>query len=151
VHVQAEGVVPPGDVLELVLHAPIVVGVDDLLLLPRAPRVRARRPEKGVVPGRQGEQARARLALPGHRVAEGLAAARADLDLALDQLAGDRLRQHRVLLREVAELLEAVVERVRLRVEDRELLLDPDREVGGGLEDLSDSRHVEHGSGPQVR
>ena len=48
--------------------------------------------------------------------------------------------QHRVLLSGHAELLEPVVEGERLRVENRELLLDSDREVRGGLEDLSDSR-----------
>src|SRR5215210_3506071 len=72
-------------------------------------------------------------------------APRADLDLGADQLARDSLGEHRIFLRDGAELLEAVVEGERLRVEDRELLLDPDREVRGGLEDLSDSRHLEHG------
>ena len=113
VHVQAEGVVAPGHVLERVLHAPVVLGVDDLLLLPGAPRVRARGAEQRVMARGEREQARARLALPGHRVREVVAAARADLDLGLDQLAGHGLGQDRVVLRRRAQLLEALVERER--------------------------------------
>jgi hypothetical protein len=129
VHVQAERVVPPRDVLEEVLDAPVVVGVDDLLLLPGAPGVRAGGGEQRVRPPGEREQARARVALPRDRVGEALAAAGADLDLGADQLARDGLGQHRVLLRETAQLLEAVVEGQRPWVEDGELLLEPDREV----------------------
>ena len=145
VHVQAEGVVPPRHVLERFLHAPVVLGVDDLLLLPGAPRVRAGGAEQRVMSGGQREQPRARLALPRHRVGEVLSPARADLDLGLDQLAGNRLGEHRVVLRRRAQILEALVERQRARVENRELLLEPDREVRRGLEDLPDPRHVQHG------
>ena len=112
-----------------VLNAAVVLGVDDLLLLPRAPRVRAGRTEQRVVTGRQREQAGARLALLGHRVGERFPAPGADLDLGLDQLAGHGLGEDRVVLSRGAQLLEALVERERSRIENRELLLEPDREV----------------------
>ena len=46
VYVQAEGVVAPGDVLQTVLDQAVVLGVDDLLVLPAAERVRADRTEQ---------------------------------------------------------------------------------------------------------
>ena len=87
----AEGVVAPGDVLEVLRHAAVVLGVDDLLLLPRAPRVGAGGGEQRALARGEREQPRARLALAPRRVGEALAPARADLDLGLDQLAGHRL------------------------------------------------------------
>src|SRR5213592_3165206 len=63
---------------------------------------------------------------------EGLAATSAHLDLGRDQLA-DEMRLQLGALRGRLELLEAVGERERRRVEDRELLLDRDREVRRGL------------------
>ena len=54
----------------------------------------------------------------------------ADLDLGGDQLAGRRLGQHLVALAGGVDVLEAVLQLQRPRVEDRELLLEPDREVG---------------------
>jgi hypothetical protein len=129
VHVQAEGVVAPGDVLQVALDASVVVGVDYPLLLPRAPGVGARRCQESTALRRQPEQVSARLALAPGRVREVLAAAGANLDLRLDQLAGDRLDQQLVLGGGIAQLGEAMIERARTRVEDRELLLDPDREV----------------------
>ena len=97
VDVQRERVVAPGDVLEPVLDAAVVLGVDDLLLAVVGPRVRAGRAERDAVRGRRartGGRATSRCA--ADRVVEVLAAAGADLDLRGDQLAGDRGRQHRV-------------------------------------------------------
>ena len=60
VHVQAERVVAPGHVLQPLLDPPVVLGVDDLLLLPGAPGVRAgRRPAAPRARRRAGTAARA--------------------------------------------------------------------------------------------
>jgi hypothetical protein len=75
------------------------------------------------------EQARPPLALALGRLGEGLRAAGADLDLGGDQLPRRRFRQHLVPLAGGEDVLEAVLQLQRLRVEDRELLLEPDREV----------------------
>ena len=60
----------------------------------------------------------------------------ADLDLGRDELADEVLLERRAA-RGRLDVLEAVREVERLRVEDRELLLDRDREVGRGLELLA--------------
>jgi hypothetical protein len=151
VHVHAEGVVAPGHVLEVALHAVVVLGVDDPLVLPGAPRMRARGGEERVTVGGELEQAGPCLALARDRVGQVLAAPRADLDLRLDQLAGHGLGQDLVLGRGGLQLGKAMFEGHRPRIEDRELLLDPDREVAGGLEHLPDAAHVQHAGGPQVR
>ena len=85
----------------------------------------------------QREEPGAALALALERLGEGLRAARADLDLGGDQLAGRRLGQQLVGLAGGVDVLEAVLELERLRVDDRELLLEADREVGRGLESLA--------------
>ena len=72
----------------------------------------------------EGEEPAAVVALALAQLGEALGAARADLDLGVDQLAADRFGERLVLLRSVAELLEAVRELEGLGVEDRELLLD---------------------------
>ena len=83
------------------------------------------------------EQAVAGVALAAQRVVEVLAAPRADLDLARDELAGDGHGEHRVFGgREVAQLLEARDEVQRRRVEDGELLLEADGGVGRDGEEL---------------
>ena len=76
------------------------------------------------------------------RLGEALGPPGADLDLGRDQLAGRRLGQQLVLLAGGVDVLEAVLQLQRGRVEDRELLLEPDREVGGGLESLADEVEV---------
>ena len=73
------------------------------------------------------------LAEERSRVGEGVAAAGADLDLRRDQLA-DEMRLELGSPRRFLELLEAVDEAERLRVDQRELLLDGDREIGHRLE-----------------
>ena len=67
------------------------------------------------------------------RLAEVLAAAGSHLDLRRDQLADD-VRGEIGLERRCIDLLEAIRQRQRLRVEQRELLFDGEGEVGAGLE-----------------
>jgi hypothetical protein len=74
------------------------------------------------------DELRTTLGDPGRRVGPGLAAAGADLHLGRDQLTDEVLLERRALRRGL-ELLEAVDEVVRDRVEHRELLLDGDGEV----------------------
>ena len=61
VHVQPERVVAPDDVAQVLVVAAVVRRVDDALLLPRAPRVRARRRERDAE--RIDERAQLRAAL----------------------------------------------------------------------------------------
>ena len=134
VHVRGERVVAPGHVLEAVLDAVVVVGVDDALLAVVGPRMRAGGAEHHVVGRGQREQPSAHVALRVHRGRVSLAATGADLDLGGDQLAGDRPEQDRVRLRAVTQLLEARRQPEVRRIEDRELLLEADREVRRLLE-----------------
>ena len=137
VDVQRERVVAPRDVLQALDHAPVVLGVDVALLAVVGPRVGAGRAQRDPARLGQREEAVADVALAAQRVVDVLAAARADLDLAGDQLAGDRLGQHRIVGGgEVAQLLEARHEVERRGVEDRELLLEADGGVGRGGEEL---------------
>ena len=101
--------------------------------LPVRPRVRTRRAEQET--HRLGERPKLRAAL-GHRrghVGEGLLATRADLDLGRDELADEMLLERGPPRRRL-EVLEPARQVERLRLEDRELLLDRDGEVGRGLE-----------------
>ena len=86
---------------------------------------------------REREQAAAALVLALECVGEVRALAGTDLDLGGDQLTGDRAGQHVVAVPPSAQRLERVDQGQRLGVEQRELLLEPDREVGRGLEDLA--------------
>jgi hypothetical protein len=126
--VEAERVVPPDDVPQQLVVPPVVRRVDDPLLLPRAPRVRADRGEGGAEVVREPVELRSTLAEPLRRLREVLRAPGPDLDLRRDQLAYEVLLEVRPL-RGRLQLLEAVRERERRRVEDRELLLDRDGEV----------------------
>ncbi len=107
VDVEAERVVAPDDVAEQLVAHPVVRRVDDPLLLPRAPRVRAGRAEREAEA--VGELAELGTALGDERdrVGEGLAAARPDLDLGRDQLT-DEMRLELGALRGCLQLLEAV-------------------------------------------
>jgi hypothetical protein len=113
-----------------------VLGVDVALLAVVGPRMRAGRPQGDAVRIGEREQPRPHLALAADRVVQVVAAPRADLDLAGDQLAGDRLGQLRVVGGGVAQLLEARHHVQRGRVEDGVLLLDADAPVARGREDL---------------
>ena len=137
VDVQRERVVAPRDVPQAVDHAAVVLGVDVALLAVVGPRVGAGRAQRHPARLGEGEEPVARVALAAQRVVDVLAAARADLDLAGDELAGDRLGEHRVVGGgEVAQLLEARHEVQRRGVEDGELLLEADGGVGRGGEEL---------------
>ena len=126
VDVQAPGVVALGDPAQLLAQAGVVLGADDPLVEVARPRMRAAGGERDPEALAEREQAGAAFALELHRLGEGLAAARADLDLGVDQLAGDRLGEQLVLLAGAAELLEAVDELEAVGVDERELLLEPD-------------------------
>src|SRR5262249_11356488 len=133
VYVQPERVVAPDDVTQDLVVPAVVGRVDDALLLPRAPGMRAGCRQADADRVRELEQLRTALAdLRGHLV-ERVAAAGADLDLRGDQLADEMLLERRAL-RRCLKLLEAIGEVESLRVEDGELLLDGDREVGRRLE-----------------
>ena len=127
VDVEAPGVVALDDPAQLVAQPVVVLGVDDPLVEVVRPGMRPGRGERRVVLGRQREQPAAAVALALGRVGEGLTAPGPDLDLGVDQLAADRRGELVVGLGGVVQLLEAVLELERLRIEDRELLLDPDR------------------------
>src|SRR6185503_3934875 len=133
VDVLAEGIVAPDDVAEHLVVEAVVRRVDDPLLLPRAPRVRAGRGEGDSPRLDELPELLPALAEERSRVGEGVAAAGADLDLRRNQLA-DEMRLELGSPRRFLELLEAVDEAERLRVDQRELLLDGDREIGHGLE-----------------
>src|SRR4051794_38946281 len=125
----AERVVAPRDVLEPVGDTAVVVGVDDLLLLPRAPRMRSRRAERDAGLAGDPEQAVARVLLLCDDLAPALAAPRANLDLRLDQLARHRFGQHRVGLGRGLQLRVSLSQRQAVWVEELELLLHCQREV----------------------
>src|SRR5579884_1277667 len=133
VHVEAEAVVAPDDVAEDLVVAAVVRRVDDALLLPGAPRVRAHGGEPDPERLRQRAQLLAPLADERCGLREGVAAAGAHLGLGGDQLADDVLLELRPLGGRL-ELLEAVDEVERVGIEERELLLDRDGEVGNLLE-----------------
>ena len=133
VDVQPERVVAPDDVAQQLVVSPVVRRVDDALLLPVRPRVRPGRAEQK--PHRLDErpQLRATLGDRGRDVRERLLLARSDLDLGGDELA-DEVLLERGPARGGLDVLEAVREVERVRIEDRELLLDRDGEVGRRLE-----------------
>src|SRR6266508_4549760 len=132
VHVQAEGVVAPDDVTQQLVVAPVRRRVDDALLLPGAPRVSARGAELGAERIGQRHELPTTLPHAGRGLGERLAAAGSDLDLRRDQLTDQVLLELGALCGR-PELLEAVDERQRRRIEDRDLLLDCDGQIVGRL------------------
>src|SRR2546423_1259706 len=83
------------------------------------------------------------LALEVHCLGEGLRPPGAYLDLRGNQLPGGRLGQQLVLKAGCIHVLEAVAQVEAIRIDDRELLLEADREIRRGLEQLPRSRQVE--------
>ena len=129
VDVEAPGVVALRDPAKVALEAAVVLGVDDVLIQVIGPGMGPGR-RRGPAPVRPRSRTAARGdPLPIGGVAEGLALPGADLDL-VDQLALDRQGEQLVAQAGRIHLLEPVLEVEDRRVEDRELLLDPDREVG---------------------
>ena len=140
VGVEAEGVVLPDDVAEDLVVAAVVRRVDDPLVLPVRPRVRAGGAEREAE--RLDERDRAasrRSAIVAGTSAKRLDPAGLDLGLGGDQLAGEMSLGRRSGGRRL-HVLEAVDEVERVGVEQREFLLDGDREVGGRVEPLARSR-----------
>ena len=136
VRVDAEGVVAPDDVPEDLVVSPVVRGVDDALVAPARPWVRPGRAEREPERLDEGRQLRAPLGERGRDVGERLLLAGLHLDLGRDQLA-DEVRLEDRALRRGLDLLEPVHEVEGLGVEERELLLDRDGEVLGGVEALA--------------
>jgi hypothetical protein len=132
----AEAVVPPDDVLQDLVVPLVVRRVDDPLLLPRTPRMRAGRGEQDAVVVCELSQLASAFGDTRRRFRERLAAARPHLDLGRDQLADKVLVELSAPGRRL-QLLEAVRERERLRIEDRELFLDGQGEIGAGVELLA--------------
>ena len=136
VDVDAEAVVAPHDVLQELVVPAVVRRVDDPLVLPAAPRMRSgRRQADAQAPGQRAELS-ASLDHPLRGLEEGVATAGLDLDLRGDQLA-DEVRLELGPGSRRLELLEAVRQLERPRVEERELLLHRDGEVGRRLEGLA--------------
>jgi hypothetical protein len=133
------------------LEAAVVRRVDDPLVEVVGPRMGAGGGEAETHPLGEGEEPAAAVALQGDRLREPLGAAGADLDLGVDQLAGRRLGEHLVPLAGSVEVLEAVLELERLRVDDRELLLEPDSEVRRALEGLPSAVEVQRRHRLQAR
>ncbi len=132
VDVHRERVVAPRHVLEPFLNPPVVVGLDDLLGAVVRERMGAGGAELHVVAGGEREQPAAQLTLGVLGGSQILAAAGPDLDLRRDQLAGDRLarapRSSAAAASRSRSKLPGQLQ--RLRIEDRELLLDADRQIG---------------------
>ncbi len=133
VDVQAERVVAPDDVAQQLVVASVVRRVDDALVLPAAPWMRGGAAEPDPQLAGDGMKLRAPLSHRRSRGAEALAATRAHLDLGCDQLAHD-VRRQVGLDRRAVQLLEAVGQLERVGIEQRELLLDGERQVGPVVE-----------------
>ncbi len=128
--------VAPRDVLEPFGDASVVRRVDQPHVLPARPGMRARARQRDPERVRELRQLRPVLREAGHGLGERLGAAGAHLDLRGDQLPREQVRERRVICRR-DELLEAVDEAERVRVEQGELLLDRKREVPTGVELLA--------------
>src|SRR5688572_7590646 len=108
----AEAVVPPDDVAQDFVVAPVVRRVDDPLLLPRTPRVRTCRREEDAMPVGELPQLAAAFRDADSGLRERVAASRADLDLRRDQLADEVLVELSASGRRM-QFLETVRERKR--------------------------------------
>src|SRR5918995_5217166 len=128
VNVHAERVVAPGDVAKALLDQPVVRRVDDRLVLPGAPRVRAGRAERDSVSGGQLDNLAAALRHRSRHFRERVAAPRAHLYLGGDELS-DEVTLELGTSRRGEELFEAADHVEAVRIEDGELLLDRNREV----------------------
>ena len=136
VDVEPEAVVTPHDVAEDLVVAAVVRRVDDALLLPWAPGVCPGRRERDSEPVREGRELVAPLRDARRRLREAFTATGADLDLGGDQLTDEVSFQVGADGR-LEQLLEAIRQRERDGVEQRELLLDGEREVSAGVELLA--------------
>ena len=122
-----------------------MLGLDDALLAVVGPRVRGRGAESDTPTLGEGEQLAAQLALARDRIGEVRAAAGDDLDLGGDELAGEVLVQRRRALGSaVTQLLEALCQVEALRLEDGELLLEPDSQVACSGEQRRRTIEIDH-------
>ena len=154
VHVQAEGVVAPGDVLQAVLDAVVVLGVDHRLLAVVGPRVGAGGAERGAVRLGEREQPPPALALARERVAAGRLPAPEMISIS-EEISSPAMcsRRHRHRRPASRSSSKRGASSSVSRIEDRELLLEPDGEVGGAakissrgqVELLIDRRDAERG------
>ena len=132
--VQREGVVAPGHVLEPLLDPAVVLGVDDLLVAVVGPGVGAGRAERHAVLGRRartgagaGRAGRRSRPRDPRRARSGSRSRRRSARRRSRRRARGPRRRRRAAPRSGG--------RVRARrVEHRELLLEPDREVGRRVE-----------------
>jgi hypothetical protein len=136
VNVDAEAVVPPDDVAKDLVVSAVVRRVDDPLVLPGAPGMGSRPPERDLERVRELVQLSASLAHHLRGLCKVLAPARPHFDLRGDQLADQVLFELRAL-GGFLKILEAVRELERLGIEDGELLLDRHGEVRRRLELLA--------------
>ncbi len=144
VHVGAPGVVALGDPAEFMPEPTVVRGIDDPLVEVAGPGVGSHRPQRQTHRADQLEQA-ARGAGAGLRSPRRSSRARPErisISEAISSPAADSASSV-VGLAGGIDLLKAVLELQRSRIEDRELLLEPDREVGRGLESLANEVEVE--------
>ena len=128
VEVDPERVVAPGDVAQRLLDDAVVGRVDDLLLPPRRPGVRAAGRERDAHRVGLVQQGAPMLDQLARRLGKRLAAPCLDLDLRRDQLARRVLAERRGVGARL-ELGEAVDQAERLGVDDLELLLDREGEI----------------------
>ena len=133
VDVQPERVVAPDDVAQELVVSPVVRRVDDALLLPVRPGVRAGSAEEKTHRLDERLQLRAPLRHSGGDIGERLLLPGSHLHLGGDQLAHEMLLE-RGSARRGLDVLEAVREVERLGIDDRELLLDGNREIRRRLE-----------------
>src|SRR5919198_1673759 len=121
--------------------------VDDPLVLPRAPGMRPSRAESDVEATGELEELTPPLGHGCGGLGKVFAATGADLDLGRDQLAHEMAFEVRAL-RGVEELLEAIDEAMRTRIEDRKLLLDRDGEIDAVVEALAGKADLLFGAEP---
>ena len=133
-NMEAPGVVPLCHPAQVALEPAVMLGLDDVLVQIVGPGMGAHRSQGQSHLVGDPEQPLAPRALPSRGVGEGLAPPRTDLDLGVDQFALDRVGELRIAQAGLLHLLEPMLEIEDGGVQDRELLLDPDREVGRGLE-----------------
>ena len=110
--------------------------VDDPLVLPAAPGVGAGRAQHRAERSGEGAQLGTAFTHSLGRLREARAPPGAHLDLGGDELADEVLLDRRPS-RGSLQLLESVDERERLRVEEGELLLDRERQVGAAVVGLA--------------
>src|SRR3954447_10059506 len=136
VRMDAEAVVPPDDVLENLAVATVVRRVDDALLLPAAPGMRARAAETDSELVGQLPELHAASRDQFGRLREVCAPPCLHLDLRSDQLT-DEVLVELGAAGACFQLLESIRELERVGIEQGELLLDRDREVFSFVERLA--------------